>query len=85
MHSILKSISYVFHPLLMPILGVIFYFSKTPRFIPIEIVKAKLISLFILTILLPVLLYYLLKTLKKVESISLQTTQVYFLLFPVFF
>jgi len=75
MHTILKSISYVFHPLLMPILGVIFYFSKTPRFIPEEIIKAKMVSLFILTVILPILLYYLLKTLKKVESISLETTQ----------
>jgi len=75
MHTILKGISYVFHPLIMPILGVIFYFSKTPRFIPNEIIKAKLVSLFILTVILPILLYYLLKTLKKVESISLETTK----------
>lgn len=75
MHAILKGISYIFHPLLMPILGVIFYFSKTPRFIPIEVVRAKLISLFILTVILPVLLYYLLKTMRKVESVSLETTK----------
>jgi len=72
-HHILKSISYIFHPLLLPLLGVIFYFSKTPRYIPVPIIKAKLISLFILTVVLPVLLYYLLKTLKKVDSINLET------------
>ena len=75
MHHILKSISYIFHPLLMPLLGVIFYFSKTPRYIPLPIIKAKLISVFILTIVLPVLLYYLLKTLKKVDSINLETAK----------
>ena len=42
---ILKGISFVFHPLIMPILGVIFYFSKTPRFIPEAIVMAKLFSI----------------------------------------
>ncbi len=75
MHHILKSISYIFHPLLMPILGVIFYFSKSPRYIPLPIIKAKLISIFILTVVLPVLLYYLLKTLKKVDSFHLETVK----------
>jgi len=59
----------------MPFLGVVFYFSKTSRFIPNEIVLAKLISLGILTITLPILLYYLLKTFKKVKSHFLETTQ----------
>ncbi|WP_345275117.1 hypothetical protein [Litoribaculum gwangyangense] len=74
MDKVLKSVSYIFHPLIMPLLGVIFYFSKSPRFIPEEVVQAKLISLFILTIILPILLYFLLKTLGKVKSIKLVTT-----------
>ncbi len=72
---ILKSISFVFHPLIMPLLGVIFYFSKSPRFIPKEVIQAKLISLFILTVILPILLYFLLKTLGKVQSIYLKSTK----------
>ncbi|MGB5418299.1 hypothetical protein [Algibacter sp.] len=75
MDKLLKSISYIFHPLIMPILGVLFYFSKSPRYIPIEIIQAKVISLFILTILLPVLLYFLLKTIGLVNSINLETTK----------
>tara|TARA_R110002033_G_scaffold8_20_gene405 strand:- start:589 stop:1146 length:558 start_codon:yes stop_codon:yes gene_type:complete len=59
----------------MPLLGVIFYFSKSPRYIPIDIIKAKLISLFILTIILPILLFFLLKTLGKVKTIYLETTR----------
>lgn len=59
----------------MPLLGVIFYFSKTPRYIPEPIIKAKLFSVSILTIALPVLLFYLLKTLKKVETFHLETTK----------
>ena len=74
MDHILKSISFIFHPLLMPLFGVIFYFSKSPRFIPKEIIWAKLLSLFILTVILPILLYFLLKTLGKVKSIYLKTT-----------
>ena len=75
MNKILKSVSYIFHPLIIPLLGVIFYFSKSPRYIPQQIIQAKLISLFILTIVLPILLYFLLKTLGKVNSIYLETTK----------
>lgn len=74
MDFILKSISHVLHPLIMPLLGVLFYFSKTPRFIPENIVNAKIFSTILLTMILPILVYYLLKTLKKVDSIYLKTT-----------
>ena len=74
MNRILTSISYIFHPLIMPLLGVIFYFSKSPKYFPVEIIQAKLISLFILTVLLPILLYFLLKTLGKVNTIHLEST-----------
>ncbi|MCL8008478.1 hypothetical protein M8845_13695 [Gelidibacter japonicus] len=74
-HYLLKSISYIFHPLLMPLLGVIFYFSKTPRFIPEPVMKAKVFSITILTIILPILLYFLLKTIKKVDSLELKTSK----------
>jgi len=75
MDKLLKSISYVFHPLIMPLLGVLFYFSKSPRYIPVEIIQAKVVSLFILTVILPVLLYLLLKTVGVVNTINLQTTK----------
>jgi hypothetical protein len=75
MDRILKSISFIFHPLLMPLLGATFYFSKSPRFIPNEIIQAKLISLFILTVILPILIYFLLQTLGKVESVYLKSTK----------
>ncbi|MFH4968492.1 hypothetical protein V8G61_09840 [Gaetbulibacter sp. M240] len=73
--KILRGISFFFHPLFMPLLGVIFYFSKTPRFIPQEVMRAKLISLGILTIILPILIYFLLNTIRKANSIYLKTTK----------
>ncbi|MGK0253275.1 MAG: hypothetical protein ACI9OE_000740 [Mariniflexile sp.] len=75
MDRILKSISFIFHPLIIPLLGATFYFSKSPRFIPNEIIQAKLISLFILTVILPILIYFLLQTLGKVESVYLKSTK----------
>lgn len=74
-NQLLKSISFIFHPILMPLLGVVFYFSKSPRFIPVEIIRAKIISLCILTIALPILLYYLLKNIGRVNTIYLNSTK----------
>ena len=59
----------------MPLIGVIFYFSKAPRYIPILIIKSKLVSIFILTIILPIILFFILKSTKKVESIYLENAK----------
>lgn len=75
MHRVLGLISIIFHPLLMPMLGVVFYFFKTPRFYPEQTVYAKLFALAILTIILPILIYSLLKTLGKVTSIYLASSK----------
>ncbi|MFD2551736.1 hypothetical protein ACFSQP_07910 [Bizionia sediminis] len=74
MNAILRSISFIFHPIIMPLVGVIFYFTKSPRYLPLDIIQAKVVSLFILTILLPILIYMLLKSVGKTSSIYLQTT-----------
>ncbi|WP_353776893.1 hypothetical protein [Winogradskyella sp. 3972H.M.0a.05] len=74
-NHILKAISFIFHPLIMPVLGVMFYFHKTPRFIPDPLQNAKLFSVSILTIILPILLFYMLKTINKVDTIYLKTTK----------
>lgn len=59
----------------MPFLGVLFYFSKAPRYIPLSFIKAKLFALALLTIVLPILLFYLLKTTNRASSIHLNSTK----------
>ena len=59
----------------MPLLGVMFYFHKTPRFIPVPVQNAKIFSIVILTIILPILLFFLLKTVNKVDTIYLKSTR----------
>lgn len=75
MDKFLKSISYIFHPLFMPLFVAWFYFKISPRFISEAVVYGKLISLGILTVILPILSYLLLKTLGKVQSIHLKNPQ----------
>lgn len=55
----------------MPLVGVMFYFSKSPRFIPPPFIKAKLFALILLTILLPIMLYFLLKSMRRISSVHL--------------
>ncbi len=59
----------------MPFIGALYYFKKTPRHFPDPIVKAKLVALVLLTIILPILIYFLLKSLGKVKSQNLETTK----------
>jgi len=54
----------------MPFVGAVFYFSKTRRNIPYEIIYAKLFSVFILTVVLPILFFFFLKSLKAVSSFN---------------
>ena len=56
----------------MPFIGVLFYFSKAPRYIPLPFIKAKLFAIALFTIVLPILLFYLLKTTGRVKSIHLE-------------
>lgn len=73
MGAFIRSISFIFHPLLMPMFGVILFFYITPLSFPAPIVKAKLLAVFTLTILFPILLFQLLKTAKKANSIFLES------------
>ncbi|MDH7445446.1 hypothetical protein [Aquimarina sp. 2201CG14-23] len=72
MNFLLKSISYIFHPLLMPIAASLIYFTTAPRFIPENIIKAKIFGLLVVTVLIPIVLYFFLKTIGVITSIHLE-------------
>ncbi len=75
MNFFLKSISYIFHPLLMPVLGAIIYFAAAPRFIPEDIIKAKMVGLIILTIFIPIILFFFLRNMGTITSIDLENVK----------
>lgn len=72
MNVFLKIGSWLFHPLLMPLLGTALYFRVSPRYFTPEIVYSKLLVVFILTFLIPLLLFFLLKTLRVINSVHLK-------------
>ncbi|MGB5941880.1 MAG: hypothetical protein WBG71_03285 [Leeuwenhoekiella sp.] len=68
MHRFLRSFSYIFHPLFMPIIGTIIYFQVTPKFVPESFYYAKMFALVILTVIVPILFYLLFQNLGVVSS-----------------
>lgn len=68
MKALIKSASYIFHPIWMPFLGTLFYFAVSPRYFPFPLIKAKLLAVAITTLFIPIVFYFLLKNLGKAQS-----------------
>jgi hypothetical protein len=75
MKFLLKSASYLFHPLWMPFAGTLLYFLATPRFFPIHVVQAKILAIAIMKIFIPVIFYFMLKTMGKTSSFYLNKVE----------
>lgn len=72
MKFLIKSASYIFHPLWMPFAGSLFYFLVSPRFFPLPLIQAKLLAIAITTLFIPVVFYFLLKNLGKADTVFLK-------------
>jgi hypothetical protein len=72
MNFFLKSASYLFHPLLIPLMGTVLYYAVTPKYIDPQFVRVEVFAIVILTILIPIVIFFLLKNLKVVETIYLR-------------
>jgi hypothetical protein len=75
MNYFLRAGAYLFHPLLMPLLGTVCYYMVTPRFIDPNVMTAKIIAIGIITFIIPIILFFLLKSLRAVDSIHLVTVR----------
>lgn len=75
MKFLLKTASYLFHPIWMPFAGTLLYFLISPRFFPQQVIQAKILAIAILTIFIPIVFFFLLKTLKKTSSLFLSEVQ----------
>lgn len=71
MRPVIRSASYIFHPIWMPFLGSLLYFLITPRFFPLPLIKAKLLAIAITTLFIPIVFYFLLKNLGKADNMFL--------------
>lgn len=73
MRQLFLLISYIFHPLFVPMAGTVAYFLVTPKYTPLELQSGNILPVFILTIIIPIISFFILKNLGVVNSIFLLT------------
>ena len=61
MRTFQKLISYLFHPLLIPLAGTAAYFAVTPKYSPANLQTHILLPVLILTVIIPVIAFFILK------------------------
>ena len=72
MNHFLRFGAFLLHPLLMPLVGSLIYFIITPRYVDSDIIRAKLIAIVIVTILIPIVIFFLLKNLRLINGLELE-------------
>ena len=69
MKLFLKAITYLFHPLFIPIAGTLAYFMITPKYTPPEFQSGNILPIFILTVIIPIISFLILKNVGVVSSV----------------
>ncbi len=73
MQVVLRFISYVFHPLFIPIGGTVAYFLVTPKFNSLELQSGNILPIFILTVIIPIIFYFILRNMGLIKTIFADT------------
>ncbi len=73
MKAFLKFITYLTHPVFIPFWAGLIFFQITPKYHPDSLVRAILISLAILSIVIPFFLFFLLKNMGLADSLFLKS------------
>jgi len=69
MKLFLKIITYIFHPLFIPLAGTLAYFIITPRYTPTEFQSGNILPIFILTVIIPIIAFLILKNVGVINSV----------------
>ncbi|TMM58330.1 hypothetical protein FEE95_02555 [Maribacter algarum] len=69
MKLFLKAITYLFHPLFIPMAGTLAYFIITPRFTPTEFQSGNILPIFILTVIIPIISFLILKNVGVIVAV----------------
>ncbi|NKI30680.1 hypothetical protein [Croceivirga thetidis] len=75
MQHLIRLFSYIFHPLFIPFGGTLAYFLTAPRDFQEESELSYLLPIFILTVIVPILFYFILRNLKLISTIFAPTLQ----------
>ena len=71
MKKTLPFFSYLFHPIFIPLLGTVFYVLLDGRYLTLPLYLILFLQIIIITFLLPIAFFYLLRTFGKIENIML--------------
>ncbi len=69
MNAFLRSFSYIFHPLFIPMGGTLAYFLITPKYVSLEQQSGNILPIFILTVIIPIIFFFILKNLGLISSV----------------
>ncbi len=72
MRVFITFISYLFHPIFIPFAGTVSYFLVTPKYTPLEVQSGNILPIFILTVIIPIISYLILRNLGIASSIFLE-------------
>ena len=73
MKIVARAISYLSHPLFIPIAGSGMYFLTTPKYNPIGLQGSVLLPLFILTVIIPIIAYFILRNIGVISGVFMPT------------
>tara|TARA_R110002051_G_scaffold68990_1_gene124205 strand:- start:1715 stop:2320 length:606 start_codon:yes stop_codon:yes gene_type:complete len=68
-----KIIAYIFHPIFIPISGALIYFLVTKKYTSLEMKIGNLLPIFILTVIIPLICFLILRNIGFVKSALLST------------
>ncbi|HDZ15232.1 hypothetical protein LCGC14_0928650 [marine sediment metagenome] len=68
MRAFYQAISYLFHPLFIPLAGTVAYFTVTPKYSPATLQTHIFLPVLILTVIIPVIAFFILKNIGIVSS-----------------
>jgi membrane-associated phospholipid phosphatase len=70
MSNFLKIAAYLFHPLWVPTFGVMLYFWITPRYITADVIWVRVLIVFTLTCMIPLLAFLMLRSMGYIKSLE---------------
>jgi len=70
-----RAVSYLFHPAFTPLAGTLIYFIITPKYTTLEHQSGNILPIFILTVIIPIVVYLILRNLHLVTSVFMPSSQ----------
>ncbi len=75
MRFFLNCISYIFHPIFIPLAGTMAYFVLTPKYSPPVVQAGNILPVFILTVIIPIITFIILKNIGVVHTIAMSSAK----------